>query len=122
MSEALKGKRHSWRSGSTRPDVAQKIAAWWTPERREAKRLEVLRRNPNARPKLSDRRKKTLIADAGSCPCGATSRLDIHHKNRDKRDHSPSNLQVLCHRCHMQEHARARETGWDSYHRKRRQA
>src|SRR6266581_649903 len=68
MSAALKGRLHSWRSASTQPKVARKIQAWWTPERREAKRLEVLERNPNARYHgLSAKAAKRLTQAAGKC-------------------------------------------------------
>ena len=125
MSEALKGKKHAWHSGSTRPDVAGKIQSWWTPERREAKRQEMAKRNPNARYHgLSAKTAKGIVQSVGHCQrCqhdGATSRLGIHHKDRNKRNQKPSNLEILCHRCHMAEHAAAGETGWDHYHRKRK--
>lgn len=124
MSEALKGRPHTWRSGSTRPEIATKIQEWWTPERREAKRQEMLTRNPDARYHgLSARAAARIVREVGQCQnCGhdgGESRLDIHHKDRDKKNQNPDNLEVLCHRCHMQEHAAAKETGWDSYHRKR---
>jgi len=121
MSEALTGKPHSWNSASTQPKVARKIQKWWTPERREAKRLEVLKRNPDARYHgLSSKEAKRLTQEAGKCSrCGATKRLDIHHKDRDKKNQAPENREVLCHRCHMQEHAKAGETGWNRYHQKR---
>ena len=123
MSEALKGKKHDYRSGSTRPEVAAKIQAWWTPERREAKRQEMLKRNPKARYHgLSAKSAARIVKAAGQCNrCshdGSDSRLGIHHKDRDKRNQDPENLEVLCHRCHMQEHAKHQETGWDSYHRR----
>jgi 5-methylcytosine-specific restriction endonuclease McrA len=121
MSAAQKGKRHSWRSASTTPKVAKKIQAWWTPERREAKRLEMLERNPAARYHgLSSTRAAEIVSAAGQCRCGSTKRLSIHHIDRDKHNQAPDNLMVLCHRCHMREHARAKETGWDVYHRKRK--
>jgi 5-methylcytosine-specific restriction endonuclease McrA len=124
LSAALKGKPHSYRSASTRPEVAARIAEWWTPERREAKRLELLARNPEARYHgLSAREAKRRKAGRVCQHCGndgSDSRLDIHHRDRDKRNQEPSNLMVLCHRCHMQEHARAQESGWDRYHAKRR--
>lgn len=125
MSAALTGKPHSWSSASTRPEVAQKIAEWWTPERREAKRLEALARNPGARYHgLSAKEAARRVREAGACQqCGhdgSESRLGIHHKDRDKRNQAPENLEVLCHRCHMREHAAAGETGWDRYHEKRR--
>ena len=122
MSAALTGKRHTYRSASTTPKVAKKIAAWWTPERREAKRLEVLARNPSARYHgLSAKEAKRRVLAAGRCAeCGSRRRLDIHHKDRDKKNQTPENLVVLCHRCHMREHARAGETGWDAYHRQKK--
>ncbi len=125
MSERLKGKKHDWHSASTRPDVAAKIQAWWTPERREAKRQEMLKQNPGARYHgLSAKRSAAVVRSVGSCQrCGhdgSSSRLGIHHKDRDKRNQKPSNLEVLCHRCHMKEHAEHGETGWDRYHQKRK--
>ena len=122
MSEALRGKPHKHRSASTNPEVAARIAAWWTPERREAKRLEMLARNPAARYHgLSATEAKRRRDEVGACQdCGATGRLDIHHRDRNKRNQDPANLAVLCHRCHMQEHARAGETGFDRMHQRRR--
>src|SRR4051812_3970043 len=38
-----------WLKGRKRPETGRKIQAWWTPERREARRLEALQRNPDAR-------------------------------------------------------------------------
>jgi 5-methylcytosine-specific restriction endonuclease McrA len=107
MSRALEGKRHSYRSASTNPKVARKIAAWWTLERRDQKRQEVLRRNPNARYHgLSAKAAKRLTLAAGRCSrCGSTGRLDIHHRDRNKKNQAPENLEVLCHRCHMREHS-----------------
>jgi 5-methylcytosine-specific restriction endonuclease McrA len=125
MSAAQKGKRHTYRSASTKPEVAAKIASWWTPERREAKRQEMLARNPEARYHgLSHRETKRRKAGRVCQHCqhdGSESRLDIHHIDRDKRNQDPANLLVLCHRCHMQEHARAKESGWDRYHQRRAQ-
>lgn len=100
----------------------QKMKDVWTPERRAAKSKEVLQRNPLARYHgLSAKEAKKIVQAVSHCEnCdgdGSESRLGIHHRNRDKHDHSLSNLIVLCHRCHMQEHAKTKETGWDSYHR-----
>ena len=121
MSAALTGKTHDYRSASTRPDVAAKIQAWWTPERREAKRQESMARNPAARYHgLSCKEAARIVREVGRCQrCdhdGSDSRLGIHHKDRNKRNQKPSNLEVLCHRCHMQKHRN--EIGWAVYHRK----
>ena len=125
MSNAVKGKPKPWLKGRKRPDHAEKMREWWTPERREKKRQEMLLLNPDARYHgLSCKGAKKLKQSLAHCEkCGhdgSQSRLDVHHRNGNKRDQSLSNLAVFCHRCHMQKHAEAGETGWDSYHRKRK--
>ena len=125
MSAALAGKPKPWLLGKKRPKVGKKIEAWWTEERRQVKREEVLGRNPNARYHgLSCKSAARLVARIGRCErCnhdGSESRLDVHHKNRDKHDQRLENVEVLCHRCHMQEHAEAGETGFDLMWRKRK--
>ena len=125
MSEALAGKPKPWLRGRRRPDHAETMREYWTPARRAAKRREMLNRNPDARYHgLSARAAARIVRDAGLCSrCGhdgSESRLEVHHRNRDKQDQSPENLEVLCHRCHMQEHAAAGETGWDVYHQRRK--
>ena len=121
-SASLLGRPHSYRSASTDPEVASRIAGWWTPERRAAKSQEVLARNPQARYHgLSAKAAKRIRDEVGACQsCGSAQRLDIHHKDRNKRNQERSNLAVLCHQCHMQEHARAGETGYDRMHQRRR--
>lgn len=125
MSESLAGKSKPWLKGKKRPEVGKKIQAWWTEERREKRRQEARARNPNARYHgLSAKEAKKLVQRIGHCErCqhdGSESRLDVHHKDRDKHNHQLENIEILCHRCHMQEHASKGETGWDSYHRKRK--
>lgn len=125
MSELLMGKPKPWLRGRKRPEQSQKMKDWWTPERRAKKRQEMLRRNPNARYHgLSCKGARRLRKALGHCErCGSDgsdSRLDVHHCNGDKQDQSLANLIVLCHRCHMQVHAERGETGWHSYHRKRK--
>ncbi len=125
MSAALAGRSCPWAKGKKRPDVGRKIAAWWTEERKEAKRQEMLGRNPNARYHgLSAKSAARLVQRIGYCErCnhdGSVSRLGIHHQNRDKHDHRLENLEILCHQCHMKDHAAKGETGWGAYHRKRK--
>lgn len=36
--------------------------------------------------------------------CGGTSRLGLHHKDRDRMNNSPSNLQTVCPTCHTRLH------------------
>lgn len=124
MSEALAGKPKPHLRGRKRPEHSKTMKTYWTPERREAKRQEMLGRNPNARYHgLSAKSAARLVQRIGRCErCdhdGSDSRLGVHHVNRDKRDQRLENLEVLCHRCHMRDHAAAGETGWASYHRKR---
>ena len=110
MSEALAGKPKPHLRGRKRPGHSAAMRKWWTPERRDAKRTEMLSRNPNARYHgLSADGARRLRAAAGACEAcghdGSESRLDVHHRNRDKRDQRLQNLEVLCHRCHMQRHS-----------------
>lgn len=123
-SKSLRGKPRPSMQGKKRPEVGKKIQEWWTPERREAKRQETMARNPDARYHgLSAKEAARLVRRIGRCErCqhdGSESRLGVHHKNRNKHDQRLENLEVLCHRCHMQEHAAAGETGFDSMWRKR---
>lgn len=106
MSEALQGKPHSYDSASKSPEVAARIAEWWTPERREERRQLMLERNPSARYHGLSARGAARIREAVGCcqKCGATERLHIHHKDRNKRNQSPGNLIVLCKPCHAAEH------------------
>jgi len=124
MSATASGKPKPWLRGRKRPEHSRTMRDWWTPERREAKRQEMLARNPSARYHgLSAKGARRLREALGRCEAcggdGSDSRLDVHHRNGDKQDQSLSNLAVLCHRCHMQAHAEQGETGWDSYHQKR---
>ena len=36
--------------------------------------------------------------------CGSTKRLLVHHRDRDPTNHLVTNLEILCHACHMKEH------------------
>lgn len=39
------------------------------------------------------------------CPvCGTKAKLNVHHKNKDRQDNRPENLEVLCPKCHFKEH------------------
>ena len=125
MSQRLRGKSprgFGWRHS---PETRQKMRNVWTPEKKSAKSQEVLARNPDARYHgLSAKAADRLVHRVGHCErCqhdGSVSRLGVHHRNRDKHDHRLENLEILCHRCHMQEHAAKGETGWSLYHRKRK--
>jgi len=126
MSRLLAGRQMRGVGWSYSKKTRQKMVDVWTDERRAEKSVEVLGRNPNARYHgLSAKSAARLVKRIGECErCqhdGSKSRLDVHHKNRDKHDQSPENLEILCHRCHMREHATAGETGWNQYHAKRRQ-
>jgi len=36
--------------------------------------------------------------------CGATSKLDMHHTDRNESNNDPANLKTLCHSCHTKRH------------------
>jgi 5-methylcytosine-specific restriction endonuclease McrA len=37
--------------------------------------------------------------------CGSTRHLNVHHKNEDRYDSDPQNLEVLCRSCHNKAHS-----------------
>jgi hypothetical protein len=110
LSEALRGKPKPWLRGRKRPEHSETMKEWWTTERRDAKRAEMLKRSPLARYHgLSADGARAIRDAAGRCEScdgdGSESRLDVHHRNGDKRDQRLANLAVLCHRCHMRLHS-----------------
>lgn len=36
--------------------------------------------------------------------CPATTKLEVHHKDRNWRNNAPENLEKLCRDCHIEEH------------------
>ena len=78
LSILLSGKPKPWLAGKKRPDVGQKIAAWWTQDRRQAKRIEVLSRNPDARYHgLSAKEAKDVYKRQDTpFPCAMTALVD----------------------------------------------
>ena len=43
--------------------------------------------------------------------CGATMRLQAHHKDTNPQNNSPENIQTLCISCHASYHHRVRRVG-----------
>lgn len=134
MSEALTGVPKPSLRGRKRPDVGRKIAAAWTDEMKEAAKSRGLanaeRRewlvkiavalsgeaNPNYQGKGQESpyapgwgrtyRAKIRARAGGICEkCGkAKKKLEPHHKDFLKVDHSPENLIVVCRSCHKLMH------------------
>ena len=125
MSVAQKGIPKPALRGKKRPEHSRLMKAWWTSERKEKHRQALLKKNPSARYHgLSSRAAARLVRSVGACQeCGhdgSKSRLDVHHRNGDKRDQRRENLEVLCHQCHMREHSDCGEIGWTAYWKKRK--
>jgi len=133
------GKRHNYRSGGSLPGVAQKIAAAWTPEMRDAARQRGLEMVANPKDRLRfgrpgmlnanylngqsvvpyesgwTRKLKSQVLDRDHHQCQdcgkrPTRPLHIHHKDFAKRKHALSNLIALCHQCHFARHAEHRQS------------
>jgi 5-methylcytosine-specific restriction endonuclease McrA len=131
MSDRTKGTPKNRPSASTRPEVADKIRQWWTPERREAARQrgERFAVDPEwrqrcgspgeANPMWEDGRTQIPYARGWArkvkqlawqranyhCEiCGSDKPHDTHHKDFRKDNHSLDNLQVLCRKCHKRLH------------------
>lgn len=133
MSDRTTGiRRPGWKPASTRPEIAEKIRATWTPERREAARLRGLKMSLDQawrlrcglpgelNPMWEDgrtaipyargwtRKAKAIAWDraAHRCElCQSDKPRDTHHKDFRKDNHSLDNLQVLCRKCHKRLHA-----------------
>lgn len=124
MSARTKGrpKPEGFVPASKRPEVAEKIRQSWTPERR-AEKSKALSNPDDPYFGLHWRKRKAIVEEVGRCErCGddgTGSRLGTHHKDRNKRNHARSNLEVICNSCHAKEHTHAGESGWSAYHRKR---
>lgn len=91
---------------------SKKITGW--PEGSAARNQQGFR-NPNygngrSRATIGRTAKRVLIEDdrdlftCERCDKRNDIELPRHHKNRDVRDNSPDNLEVLCHSCHNLEH------------------
>jgi len=114
MSDRLKGQPKPYLQGRKRPEHSQMMQEWWTPERRAE--ASIRRSKPSSKYfGLSHRKARALVLSVGQCQrCshdGSESRLTVHHRDRNKRNQAPENLEVLCHLCHMQEHGRHGEIG-----------
>lgn len=135
MSIRTTGIRHSWKSASTQPEVADRIRQAWTPDRREAARQRGLQmaqdrewrlrcgRPGELSPTWEDGRavlpyargwtkrwKEQAWERAGyRCEiCQSDKPRDTHHIDFRKDNHHLSNLQVLCRLCHKRLHAENR--------------
>ena len=66
--------------------------------------------NPNFKHGLSDSSIKRQthqhfhLKNVKCIACGNTKRLQIHHKNKNRRDNTKKNLQVVCISCHAKLH------------------
>ena len=114
LSDVLAGQPKPHLLGRKRPEHSRTMTEWWTPERRAE--ASAYRSKPTSIYfGLSHRKARALVQSVGRCQrCdhdGSESRLTVHHRDRDKRNQAPENLEVLCFRCHMQEHGRAGEIG-----------
>lgn len=54
----------------------------------------------------SHRWRARQIHKATACECGATTKLHVHHKDRNPANNDPANLQTLCSSCHLKLHWR----------------
>lgn len=57
---------------------------------------------------------KKIRSEVGKCVCGVDSLwlLVIHHKDGNRKNNSPENLEVLCHNCHASRHLEKLEGSW----------
>ncbi len=47
----------------------------------------------------------TILGKEYRCEnCGSTTNIDVHHKDGDRNNNTPGNLELLCRSCHMKKH------------------
>ena len=51
---------------------------------------------------------KTVKKRCERCGTNKSSKMQVHHKDGDRSNNAPSNLQTLCQSCHERQKARAR--------------
>jgi len=52
------------------------------------------------------------IYKAEACErCGSTEILQRHHKDRNRENNAPKNIEILCQQCHTNEHIKAGDWG-----------
>lgn len=52
-------------------------------------------------------RRRVLDAVGWRCErCGDAGPMEIHHRDRDRTNNDPANLEALCRGCHLAEHDR----------------
>lgn len=72
--------------------------------------------NPNFKTGLSDgtlsRLAVRVVTDAGKslyvceiCSVNSSTKLHVHHRDKNRQNNTIENLQVLCPKCHMREHS-----------------
>lgn len=66
--------------------------------------------NSNAREYVKKKNSLMRKLIANCCEkCKSQKSLCIHHKNRNHFDNSPTNLMILCRKCHAKEHYKDRK-------------
>ncbi len=57
-------------------------------------------------------RARKIMAHIKKCHmCGGTRILEVHHKDRDRKNNDKNNIVKLCKKCHVKIHVKAREGG-----------
>jgi hypothetical protein len=47
--------------------------------------------------------------------CGATEDLDVHHKDRNRKNNTKENIVIMCSHCHTSYHGKLGDNGWGLY-------
>lgn len=74
----------------------------WNQRRYCSKQCNYIREKSNDRSSFH-RLARTFVGQSCNI-CGDTKNLDVHHKDRNYKNNEISNLETLCHPCHMKLH------------------
>jgi hypothetical protein len=50
--------------------------------------------------------------------CGSTKNIDVHHKDKNRKNNKLENLLVMCHKCHIKYHDKKGDVGWSIYNKR----
>ena len=88
---------HRRRFGSRLEDFTR-----WNQRKYCSKQCNYIRENISNKSSFH-RLARTFLKSSCSI-CGSMENLDTHHKDRNYKNNDPSNLETLCHSCHMKLH------------------
>ena len=106
-------KREAWNKGLTKE--TDKRVAKYAKTKNGKKNPKISERykgkgNPNYKNGIRTGKRMILEVNKICQECGSDERLEVHHKDKNRKNNNLNNLQLLCRSCHSKQH-RGKEWG-----------